>query len=327
MNSLLIVLFLTAMISMILMRNLHRDISRYNRVPTDEEKAEEREETGWKLVHADVFRPPARQPMLFCVMVGTGVQLVLMALVTIVFAAIGFLSPANRGSLMIAVLLLYVLMGVAAGFCSATLYKTFKGRQWQQCTLWTAFMFPGITFVGFFSLDVTSWAYGSTQAVPVVSMAALLALWFGISVPLVFLGAYFGYKREPMGYPVVTSNIPRQIPDQPWFLWPSFTVAVGGILPFGALFVEMYFILSSIWMGQYYYVFGFTFLVFVILLVTCADITMVFCYFQLCAEDYHWWWRSFLTSGSTAGYVFLYSALYFAHLQSNMFVTYLLYFG
>ncbi|CAN0458044.1 unnamed protein product, partial [Discosporangium mesarthrocarpum] len=78
-NSLLIVLFLTAMIAMILIRNLHRDIMRYNRVPTDEEKAEEREETGWKLVHADVFRPPSKYPMLFCVLVGTGVQLLLMA--------------------------------------------------------------------------------------------------------------------------------------------------------------------------------------------------------------------------------------------------------
>lgn len=48
-NSLLIVLFLTAMIAMILIRNLHRDIMRYNRLPTDEEKAEEREETGWKV--------------------------------------------------------------------------------------------------------------------------------------------------------------------------------------------------------------------------------------------------------------------------------------
>ena len=34
---------------------------------TDEEREEEREETGWKLVHADVFRPPLEYPMLFCV--------------------------------------------------------------------------------------------------------------------------------------------------------------------------------------------------------------------------------------------------------------------
>ena len=99
------------MVAMIMMRSLHRDITRYNRVPTEEERAEEREETGWKLVHADVFRAPASFPMLFCVCVGTGVQLLGMAVVTLIFASIGFLSPANRGSLMIAILLLYVLMG------------------------------------------------------------------------------------------------------------------------------------------------------------------------------------------------------------------------
>ena len=43
-NSLLIVLFLTVMVAMIMVRNLHRDIVRYNRVLSDEEKAEDREE-------------------------------------------------------------------------------------------------------------------------------------------------------------------------------------------------------------------------------------------------------------------------------------------
>lgn len=53
-------------------------------------------------------------------------------------------------------------------------------------------------------------------------------------------------------------------------------------------------------------------LVYVILVLTCAEITIVLCYFQLCGEDYRWWWRSFFTSGSSALYVFLYSAFYFA---------------
>lgn len=100
-------------------------------------------------------------------------------------------------------------------------------------------------------------------AVPFLSMLGVLALWFCISVPLVFLGklslfiytipcyhlhctlvvhrigllhnrdvtcssaslillssvylgAYFGYKKDPLEFPVVTSNIPRQIPEQPW---------------------------------------------------------------------------------------------------------------
>ena len=57
---------------------------------------------------------------------GTGVQLFSMAVVTMIFAVLGFLSPANRGGLMTAVLLLFVFMGVVAGYASARLYKMFK---------------------------------------------------------------------------------------------------------------------------------------------------------------------------------------------------------
>ena len=58
-------------------------------------------------------------------------------------------------------------------------------------------------------------------------MLAVLTLWFGISVPLVFLGAYFGYKKDPIEFPVITSNIPRQIPTQPWYLHPVLTCLLG----------------------------------------------------------------------------------------------------
>jgi len=327
-NSMLIVLFLSVMIIMIMIRNLRRDITRYNRVLTEEEKNEEREESGWKLVHGDVFRAPTPAPMMFAVFIGTGLQLLCMAVITIGFAAVGFLSPANRGSLVIAVLVLYVMMGAVAGYSSARLYKTFKGKEWQKCTMYTAFLFPGICFLVFVGFNIILSFYHSTAAIPMLSLVALVALWFGISVPLIFLGAFFGYKQEPMKYPTKQLNvIPKHIPEQPWYLGTTFTVLVGGILPFGACFVEFFFILSSMWMNQYYYVFGFTALVFVILIVTCAEITVVLCYFQLCSEDYHWWWRSFLTSGSTAMYVFIYSMIYFWRLEPVLWVTYLLYFG
>jgi transmembrane 9 superfamily protein 2/4 len=252
--------------------------------------------------------------MLFCVFVGTGLQVFWMSLFTVLFAAVGFLSPANRGSLMIAMLLIYVVMGGLAGYKSANLYKTFRGKQWQRCTLLTAFFYPGLSFLVFFSFNLLLWSYGSSGAVPILSMVAIVSLWFGISVPLVFLGAYIGFRKDVQEYPTHPrmTSMPRPIPEQPWYLGTAFTIVLGGILPFGACFVELFFILSSMWMDQYYYVFGFLLLVFFILCVTCAEITMVLVYFQLCAEDYHWWWRSFLCSGSTAIYVFLYSAFYFS---------------
>ncbi|GJR81875.1 transmembrane 9 superfamily member 9-like protein [Tanacetum coccineum] len=209
-NSLMIVLFLSGMVAMIMLRTLYRDISKYNQLETVEEA---QEETGWKLVHGDVFRPPVNSDLL-CVYVGTGVQFFGMILIAMIFAVLGFLSPSNRGGLMTALLLLWVLMGIFGGYASARLYKTFKGTEWKSITLKTAFMFPGIAFAIFFVLNALIWGEKSSGAVPFGTMFALVFLWFGISVPLVFVGSYIGFKKPAIEDPVKTNKIPRQIPEQ-----------------------------------------------------------------------------------------------------------------
>jgi transmembrane 9 superfamily protein 2/4 len=256
---------------------------------TEEEKAEEAEEKGWKLVHGDVFRPPSRNPTAFAVLVGIGSQLVCMSLSTIVFAAIGFLSPANRGSLMIALLILFLGYSVVAGYAAARTYKMFNGTRWQRTTLMTALAFPGFLFTVLFIMNCFVWSTGAVNAVSFGYMVAVLALWLFMSVPLAFVGANVGFKADKVEFPVRVSTMPRQIPPQPWYLRAPVTAAIGGILTFGTIFVELFFILTSLWLDQYYYVFGFLLLVFILLLVTAAEISIMLTYFQLCAEDYHWW--------------------------------------
>ncbi|KAG5243735.1 transmembrane superfamily member [Salix suchowensis] len=296
----------------------------YNQLETQEEA---QEETGWKLVHGDVFRPPTNSDLL-CVYVGTGVQFFGMILVTMIFAALGFLSPSNRGGLMTAMLFLWVFMGLFSGYASARLYKMFKGTEWKKITLKTAFMFPAIVFSIFFVLNALIWGEKSSGAVPFGTMFALVLLWFGISVPLVFTGSYIGFNKPAIEDSVKTNKIPRQIPEQAWYMNLVFSILIGGVLPFGVVFIELFFILASIWLHQFYYIFGFLFAVFIILIVTCAEITIVFCYFHLCNEDYHWWWRSYLTSGSSALYLFLYAAFYFfTKLDITKPVSGVLYFG
>merc|ERR1719487_487276 len=242
-NSLMIVFFLSGMVAMILLRTLHRDISRYNEIATSDDTSEE---TGWKLVHGDVFRKPPHSKIL-AVSVGSGMQVLGMSIITLIFAGLGFLSPMHRGSILQAMLLLFHLMGVIAGYTSARLYKMFKGEDWKRTTLMTAFLYPGVVFAVFFLLNLFIWGVKSSGAVPFATMFALLVLWFGISVPLVFLGAFFGYKKAPVALPVRTNQIPRQVPEQPWYISGIFTSLVGGILPFGAVFTELFFIMSSIW--------------------------------------------------------------------------------
>merc|ERR1719401_2223962 len=225
-------------------------------------------------------------------------------------------------------MLVFTFMGVFAGYTSARMYKVFGGDDWKLTTLLTAFLFPGIFFTIFFVLNLLIWGQKSSGAVPFTTMFALLVLWFGISVPLVFLGSYFGFQKDAIELPVRTNQIPRQIPAQPWFIQPLFSSMVGGVLPFGAVFTELFFIMSSLWQHQFYYLFGFLALVLGILIVTCAEISIALTYFQLTSEDYNWWWRSFFSSASSAMYVFLYSILYFtSRLNIEKPVSMILYYG
>ncbi|KAG2461548.1 TM9S4 protein, partial [Polypterus senegalus] len=193
-NSVVVVFFLSGILSMIIIRTLRKDIANYNK---EDDIEDTMEESGWKNVHGDVFRPP-QYPMILSSLLGSGIQL----------------------------------------FCM----------------------------------------------VPFPTMLALLCMWFGISLPLVYLGYYFGFRKQPYDNPVRTNQIPRQIPEQRWYMNKFVGILMAGILPFGAMFIELFFIFSAIWENQFYYLFGFLFLVFIILVVSCSQISIVMVYFQLCAE-------------------------------------------
>jgi transmembrane 9 superfamily protein 2/4 len=242
-NSLVIVLFLTGMVAMILLRTLHKDIARYNQVDSEDDA---QEEFGWKLVHGDVFRAP-RHSMLLSVFLGSGSQVFCMTLITLLFACLGFLSPANRGALMTCAMVMFVCLGATAGYVSARLYKSFGGSKWKLNVILTGTLCPGIVFALFFILNLILWAKGSSAAIPFSTLIGLLALWFLVSLPLTFVGAYMGFKRRIIEHPVRTNQIPRQIPEQSMYTQPVPGMVMGGILPFGCIFIQLFFILNSIW--------------------------------------------------------------------------------
>jgi transmembrane 9 superfamily protein 2/4 len=66
-------------------------------------------------------------------------------------------------------------------------------------------------------------------------------------------------------------------------------VVPAGILPFGTMFIELYFAMTSLWLGYFYYLFGFVFLIGLLTIIINCEIAVLCTYVQLCAEDYGWW--------------------------------------
>ena len=138
----------------------------------------------------------------------------------------------------------------------------------------------GIAFI----LNLVLWVNASSAAIPFTTLVVLLALWFGVSTPLVFFGSYLGFKKPPIMNPVRTNQIPRQIPQQYFYTRPVPAIVMGGILPFGCIFIQLFFVLNSIWSHQFYYMFGFLSIVYFILIITCSETAVLLCYFHLCTE-------------------------------------------
>ena len=90
----------------------------------------------------------------------------------------------------------FALLGLVAGYTSARVYKMFGGVQRKIVVLRTALWLPGLFFGIFMLLDLWIWHEGSVGAVPIGTLLLIIAFWFGISVPLVFFGAFLGYKSK-----------------------------------------------------------------------------------------------------------------------------------
>lgn len=318
-NSLMVVVVMSCIVAMIMMRTIRRDLQRYEQLLVDGGPNDAAEESGWKMVSGDVFRAPA-SALALAVHVGSGVQILASATITLLFAALGFLSPASRGSLLTAALVMYLLMSAAAGFASVWMWgalnRTFEG--WHKVCWRVACFFPGVTMGLLTALNLFLFATGSSGAIPLAFFFSIIFLWLIISIPLAYAGGAVAARREIKPYPTRTNQIPRHIPTPHWASHPGVLFLAAGLLPFGTIFVELYFAMTSMWQGYFYYIFGFLFLVAALTVVITIEVSIVTTYVQLCAEDYLWWWRSYQRGGSVALYVLLYSVGFLFNTLHNL---------
>merc|ERR1719181_1160635 len=314
-NSFVLVLLLTAFLTIILMRVLKNDFTRYMDVEEDEMGEEE---TGWKLVHGDVFRFP-HYTNLFAALVGAGGQLCCTTFLLLLCAITGFFRPTKRGAILTAMIVLYALTSFIGGFISARLYRQFEGLNWVWNTVLTALVFPAPLVAIFMWVNTVAWNRGSSAALPWHTVIIIGALYLLVSFPLTVIGAIAGRNlSSDFEAPCRTTKVAREIPkDIPWYRRPVSQMFMAGFLPFSAIYIELHYIFASVWGHKIYTLFGILFIAFIMLFIVTSFITIALIYFQLTREDHRWWWRSFFNGGSTGLFIYAYSFFYY-HQRSSM---------
>lgn len=313
-NTMLIVLCLTSMVALVILRALKKDLAQYNSIldVTKEEQEEvHRDESGWKMIHGDVFRAP-KNLNLYTIFVSSGVQIIVMVSSTLIVACLGFVSPANRGGLMSLLLLLFVTQAFVAGYFAARMLTKLGGEKSWMLIFKVSVFLPSAAMLTFIACNFVLRAARSSGAVPVRSLLCLFVLWIFVSLPLAFVGASFGYSVVPTSHARKVNAIPRPIdPTKQPFIQNNAVIFATGLVPFAALFLELRFILASLWQGMVYYVFGFLAVVCILWAITCALTSVVVVYHRLCAENYHWWWMSFAAPSSLGLHLYAFMSYYF----------------
>lgn len=320
-NSFMMVIFLCGLVFLILIRTLRKDFAKFR----DEEDADPdlADDSGWKQLHGDVFREPPNL-MLFSALYGTGWQLSVLTLGVILYAALGRFHGEvyeERGEVTHSFIVLYALTSAVAGYASGSHYRQYfntprreqQDSRWQQTMLLTVVLFPAFLLAVVAALNSVGMYYETTNVVPLTALLKVFGIWMFVSFPLAVVGTLFGrHWGGKNTFPCRVNTYPRDLPEvQPWYATPAFVIPATGLLPFGSIFIEMYFIFTSFWNYKFYYVYGFMLLVYVILMIVTICTTVVAVYVQLNAENHRYQWLSFHASGSTAIYVGLYSIYYF----------------
>uniref|UniRef100_A0A2P2I9F1 Transmembrane 9 superfamily member n=1 Tax=Hirondellea gigas TaxID=1518452 RepID=A0A2P2I9F1_9CRUS len=314
-NSAILAVLLTGFLSVILMRVLRKDFTRY--MDQDEEIDEEFEDSGWKQVRNDVFRSP-RHPMLFAAGIGNGCQILVVVTALLILALGGTFDPGNRGTVYVTVLFLYAATAGISGYVSAKWYRHFVGAKrseldWKICAVATASLYV-LPFLGVFAVvNTVAIAYSASTAMPFINILSILLLWTVFIFPVTIFGASRGRISGEFELPCKTSRAPRQVPPSPWYKHIYLQMFMAGFLPFTAIYIELHYVFTAVWGDRVYTLFGILFVAFILLLLVTSFVTIVLTYFQLTIEDHRWWWRALISGGSTGLFVYAYAIFFFAY--------------
>lgn len=170
--------------------------------------------------------------MLFAIVVGTGIQILAMVFMFMLFVLMGIITPHKRGALITALYFFFIMLSNISGYYSARIYKMFQGSDWLLCTMLTSMVFPCFVFIISLIINFAKWLEQSSSTISFPTFIVLILLYCFFSVPNVWLGSFIGFKKSTIKNPGKINKLSREIPKQPLRMRSKIWIPIGGAVIF-----------------------------------------------------------------------------------------------
>ena len=139
-----------------------------------------------------------------------------------------------------------------------------------------------------------------------------MTLFAVVTFPLTVIGGIGGKNStEKFDSPCRTNLVPRELPRVSCYKSQPIRILAAGIVVFSSIYIELHYIVESIWSHKLYTLFGILAIALTMVVLVTLFVSVAFTYFMLIGEDYRWWWRSFIAAGSAGVLVFAYCFYFF----------------
>lgn len=316
-NSLVVVVCLGITVTSILVCNLKHDIaSETSRDATADAESCNNAETklaGWRALDGDVFRPPRTLPLLYAVMVGSGMHLLATLVSGLLVIILQGLS--TNAHLVVAFLSCYCACGGVGGYWSHYIHRLLRGTSDQLCAFLTATCFPGLAFlvhsVNVVTASCTVPKSDSDAGVLVMVQVLILCAWWCGLVPSVLIGSWLAHLTTTARFPSDVSPKERPIPRHGRTVCRAIVLVLLGLFGFSGLYFQFYCLLGRLWVNRPLHVFGIVLVSLVMTALTCGLGSIVHVYCLLRDGNHRWWWDAFHVAAGTGVYAGLYSLRWF----------------
>ncbi|CAK9436364.1 uncharacterized protein LODBEIA_P09220 [Lodderomyces beijingensis] len=356
-NSLVLIFLVSAVVMVVFIQIMKKDFHKL--APSFSTPNESSNLSIWNSLAHDVSKTPA-SPLLLTTLVSGGIQSLIAVIGVITLHSLDSIRRNSfvnnhQSALFSFSIFCFSLSGLASSFIGINIYKCLQNETEYPYSVSRAVplaltfsaALPAFLFSLMMLLNFFVWAQEASTALPFGTIVVFVSLFILIQCPLGIVGGWMGnnYKvgsksaiseYHELGEKTSDSTRTRTLYRYRFRVIRAIasfvkSTAVFGLIPFGIVYVELIFIFNSVWLEKttFYYMYGFSFITTIMLMIILAESTIIAIYISLVYyNDANWQWLSFRVGSGIAWYIYGYSIYYyFKVLNIDDYISTLLYFS